>query len=118
VRGGVHIVAYAKALEKLTGANVGALLPIPDISNKKFPEAMKHEAQGVHRIMWHFSPTDYTELDQIWNGPHPEDGEELEFRVNEMPPGFPWPEAPDEPQLVSPGGLDPDMLSYYAKKLG
>ena len=117
VRGGVHIVAYAKALEKLTGANVGALLPIPDVSNKKFPEAMKHEAKGLHRIMWHFSPTDYTELDQIWNGPHPEDGEELEFR-REMPEGFPWPEAPDEPQLVSPGSIDPDMLNYYAKKLG
>ena len=119
VRGGVHIVAYAKALEKLTGANVGQLLPIPDVSNKKFPEAMKHEANGVHRIMWHFSPEDYTELDQIWNGPHPEDGEELEFRVNEMPPSFPWPEAPDEPQLVSPGGtIDPEMINYYAKKLG
>ncbi len=117
VRGGVHIVAYAKALEKLTGANVGQLLPIPDVSNKKFPEAMKHEAKGLHLIMWHFSPTDYTELDQIWNGPHPEDGGELEFR-REMPEGFPWPEAPDEPQLVSPGAIDPDMLSFYAKKLG
>ena len=40
---------------------------------------MKHEAKGVHRIMWHFSPIDYTELDQIWNGPHPEDGMELEW---------------------------------------
>ena len=117
VRGGVHILAYAKALEKLTGANVAQLLPIPDVSNKKFPEAMKHEAKGVHRIMWHFSPEDYTELDQIWNGPHPEDGEELEFRRNEMPPQFPWPEAPDEPQLVSPGAIDPDMLKYFAKKL-
>lgn len=117
VRGGVHIVAYAKALEKLTGANVGQLLPIPDVSNKKFPEAMKHEAKGVHRIMWHFSPEDYTELDQIWNGPHPEDGGELEFRRNEMPEGFPWPEAPDEPQLVSPGAIDPEMLKFFAKKL-
>ncbi len=45
VRGGVHIVAYAKALEKLTGVDVGKLLPIPDISNKRFPEAAKHEAR-------------------------------------------------------------------------
>ncbi len=37
VRGGVHIVAYAKALQKLTGVDVGKLLPIPDISNKQFP---------------------------------------------------------------------------------
>ncbi len=41
VRGGVHIVAYAKALEKLSGVEVGKLLPIPDISNKRFPEAAR-----------------------------------------------------------------------------
>ncbi|MBA3496470.1 MAG: manganese catalase family protein, partial [Gemmatimonadales bacterium] len=51
VRGGVHIVAYAKALEKLSGVDVGKLLPIPDISNKRFPEAAKHEARGLHRIL-------------------------------------------------------------------
>jgi hypothetical protein len=45
VRGGVHIVAYAKALERLTGVDVGKLLPIPDISNKRFPEAAAHEAK-------------------------------------------------------------------------
>ena len=48
VRGGVHVVAYAKALEVLTGANVGAVLPIPDVSNKKFPEARKlEEGEGL-----------------------------------------------------------------------
>src|ERR687889_2630877 len=72
VRGGVHIVAYAKALEKLTGVNVGKLLPIPDISNKRFPEARTHEARGLHQILYRFSPTDYQEITQIWNGPHPE----------------------------------------------
>ena len=118
VRGGVHIVAYAKALEKLTGVKVGGVLPIPDVSNKKFPEAMRHEANGLHRIMWQFSPGDYTELDQIWNGPHPEDGAELEFRRGEMPPGAPWPDLPDEPQLVSPGEMDPEMIGYYARLLG
>ena len=63
------------------------MLPIPDVSNKKFPEAMKHEAKGLHTIMWKFSPEDYNELDQIWNGPHPEDGQDLVVR-DEMPPGF------------------------------
>ena len=117
VRGGVHIVAYAKALEKLTGANVSQLLPIPDVSNKKFPEAMKHEAKGLHLIMWSFHQGDYPQVAEIWNGTHPEDGGELEVR-NEMPEGFPWPAAPDEPQLVSPGAIDPEMLNYYSKKLG
>ncbi len=116
VRGGVHIVAYAKALEKLTGVNVGALLPIPDISNQKFPEAKIHEDKGLHRVLFQFSPTDYTRAGEIWNGPHPEDGGELKFS-QDIPPGFPWPDLDDEPQLSSPG-VDPDMISFFAKKLG
>jgi Mn-containing catalase len=88
VRGGVHIVAYAKALEKLTGADVGRLLPIPSVSNKRFPEAAKLEAEGLHTIMWCWSQSDlYEQIGQIWTGPHPEDGEELEVRMD-MPPGF------------------------------
>ena len=117
MRGGVHIVAYAKALEKLTGADVGRLLPIPNVSNKKYPEAKKHEDEGLHTIMWRFSPTDYTELGQIWNGAHPEDGKELVVR-DEMPPGFSYPDLEEEPQLASPGDIDPDMLAHFAKKLG
>ena len=58
VSGGLHIVAYAKALEKLTGSDVGQLLPIPDVSNKKFPEAKALEekvgialcSNGVRKI--------------------------------------------------------------------
>ena len=117
VRGGVHVVAYAKALEVLTGANVGALLPIPDVSNKKFPEARKlEENEGLHLIMYHQSK-DYTQLAKIWNGPHPEDGKPLVV-TNEMPKGYPWPELGEEPQLSSPGDIDPEMIKYYADKLG
>jgi Mn-containing catalase len=119
VRGGVHIVAYAKALEKLTGVNVGGLLPIPDISNDKFPEARKlQETQGLHRILYRFSPNDYRKITEIWNGPHPEDGSEL--IVQDGPPeGFDPPELPAEPQLTSPLGpdIDPEMFKDIAKKL-
>ncbi len=117
VRGGVHVVAYAKALEKLTGADVGRLLPIPNVSNKKYPEARKLEETGLHTIMWRFSPNDYTQMSEIWNGPHPEDGQELVVR-DEMPPGFPYPDLEEEPQLSSPGDIDPEMIKYYAQKLG
>src|SRR5688500_12825418 len=116
VRGGVHIVAYAKALEKLTGADVGKLLPIPDVSNKKFPEARIHEEKGLHRVLFEFNTGDYKRVGEIWNGPHPEDGQELEVR-SEIPEGFEWPDLDEEPQLVSPG-VDPDMLAFFAKKLG
>ena len=116
VRGGVHIVAYAKALEKLTGADVGRILPIPDVSNKKFPEAAKHEAAGLHRIMYRWSPEDYRELDKIWNGAHPEDGQDLVVE-DEIPEGAPWPDFDEEPQLVSPGTVDPEMIEWYAEAL-
>src|ERR671915_1103524 len=71
VRGGTHIVAYATALEALTGVDVGKLLPIPDISNKRFPEAKKHEAKGLHQVMYRMSPDDYRSMGEIWKGPHP-----------------------------------------------
>ncbi len=116
VRGGVHVVAYAKALEVLTGANVGAILPIPDVSNKKFPEARKlEESEGLHTIMYHQS-TDYTQLAKIWNGPHPEDGKPLVV-TDEMPKGYPAPDLDLEPQLAAPGDIDPEMIKYYADKL-
>jgi Mn-containing catalase len=119
VRGGVHIVAYAKALEKLTGVNVGKLLPIPDISNKQFPEARVHEEKGLHRILFRFSPDDYRQITEIWNGTHPEDESPLEVR--DFPPdaGFDPPDLEEEPQLTAPTGteLDPEMLEDVAGRL-
>jgi Mn-containing catalase len=120
VRGGVHIVAYAKALEKLTGVEVGKLLPIPDISNKRFPEAAKHEARGLHRILYRFSPEDYRGISEIWNGPHPED--ESELVVQDGPPeGAVPPDLEEEPQLTAPLGpdseIDPGMFADVATRL-
>lgn len=115
VRGGVHIVAYARALEKLTGADMSKLFPIPDISNKKFPEARKLEEKGLHQIMFRFSPEDYKEMAQIWNGPHPEDGSEL--RVEDaIPAGVTPPNLPEEPQLTAPG-VDPEFIQDVATRL-
>lgn len=116
VRGGTHIVAYARALEVLTGADLSALFPIPDISNKKFPEAQVLEERGLHLKMFRFSPNDYQQMAQVWKGPHPEDGAEL-FVVDGIPEGFPPPELPAEPQLTSPGGIDPEMMQAMAKRL-
>jgi Mn-containing catalase len=115
VRGGVHIVAYARALEKLTGVPVSGLLPIPDVSNQKFPEAKIHEDKGLHTKLFRFSPNDYTRVNEIWNGPHPEDGKELTV-TDEIPEGAPWPDLDEEPQLAAPG-VDPDMIKHFAKKM-
>jgi Mn-containing catalase len=115
VRGGVHIVAYAKALEKLTGVNVGGLLPIPDISNKKFPEARRYEEKGLHQVLFHFSPGHYSRVTEVWNGEHPEDGSPLRVE-NEIPEGAPPPDLPEEPQLTAPG-VDPELIAEMAKRL-
>ena len=115
VRGGVHVVAYARALEKLTGADVGKLLPIPDISNKKFPEARRLEEQGLHQILYRFSPDDYKEVSKVWNGQHPEDGSELRVE-DKIPEGATPPDLDPEPQLTAPG-LDPEMIREFAKAL-
>jgi Mn-containing catalase len=97
------------------------LLPIPDISNKRFPEAAKHEGKGLHRILYRFSPNDYKRVGEIWQGEHPEDGTEL--RVEDGPPeGATPPDLDAEPQLTAPVGpdaeeLDPEIITHYAKKI-
>jgi Mn-containing catalase len=118
VRGGVHIVAYAKALEKLTGVDVGKLLPIPEISNQRFPDARKYEDRGLGQILFRFSPEDYTQIGQIWNGPHPETGKPLTVE-DAIPQGAPAPELPAEPQLSAPLGpeIDPAMFKEIASRL-
>jgi Mn-containing catalase len=118
VRGGVHIVAYSKALEKLTGVDVGKLLPIPDISNKRFPESRKHEERGLHQILYRFNAEDYKEIGTIWNGEHPEDGSTLRV-VDASNEGFTPPDLDEEPQLTAPIGpdIDPEMFKDVAGKL-
>ncbi|MCU0704701.1 MAG: manganese catalase family protein [Fimbriiglobus sp.] len=115
VRGGVHIVAYSKALEKLTGVDVGKLLPIPDISNKKFPEAKTHEDKGVHLKLYRFSPEDYKQAGLIWTGKHPEDGQEVTFEHLPADFGAPAPDLDPEPGIGGP--LDPDHMKEVLKRM-
>ena len=120
VRGGLHVVAYAKALEKLSGVPVGGLLPIPDLSNKRFPEAKKLEDQGLHLVLYTHSPKDFARSAEVWHGPHPEDGQELTVQQG-TPDGFTPPTLDPEPQLTAPDGPDtgpsPEMLKEYADRI-
>ena len=56
VRGGVHQVAYARALEKLTGADLMKLFPSPRIPTDKIPECQPHIKRGEHLKLYRFSP--------------------------------------------------------------
>ncbi len=119
VRGGLHVVAYARALEHLTGVAVTKLVPTPELSNKAFPETRKWEKNGSHLKLYTYSQDDFRQAGLIWNGPHPEDGQPLEV-VFGAPEGFKPPDLPEEPQLNAPGAedIDPDMFKDIAKKLG
>ena len=78
VRGGVHALAYAKALETLTGVEMAKMLPIPNIENARFPESRKFEDMGSHRKLYRFSPSDYQDVAKIWQGDSPDGSGPLE----------------------------------------
>jgi Mn-containing catalase len=118
VRGGVHVVAYARALEVLTGADLSKLFPIPDISNKAFPEAKVLEDEGLHLILYRNNSKDYTRVGEVFKGPHPEDGQPLVVEEG-MPENFAPPTLDAEPQLTAPGigAIDDEMLREIMKRL-
>jgi Mn-containing catalase len=115
VRGGVHALAYAKALEELTGATVSKLLNIPNIPNSAFPETKKWEDQASHRTLYRFSETDFHNLGAVWKGTHPDDGEEV--KVEQGPPEGGQPaDFPESPEHFVPG-YDPGEMAEIAKKM-
>jgi len=115
VRGGVHMLAYAKALEELTGVEIPKLIPIPKIENSTFPEARKWEEQGMHRKMYRFSPDDYKEISKIWQGQAPDGSGMLEV-VDGPPEGGPLPDLAEISEEFAPE-YHPAELYEIAQKL-
>src|ERR1700709_521355 len=66
VRGGVHQVAYARAVENLTGADLSKMFPSPRIPTDKIPESRTHMDKGKHLKLYRFSPGDYQELAAVF----------------------------------------------------
>ena len=116
VRGGVHQVAYARALEKLTGADLMKLFPSPRIPTDKIPECQPHIKRGEHLKLYRFSPEDFQEIKAVFNGPHPETGEELMIADEISPEGAPPFDLPSQTAVFAPGP-DPEMLAEVSKKL-
>ena len=115
VRGGVHQVAYARAIENLTGANLMKMFPAPRIPTDKIPECKPHIKRGEHLKLYRFSPSDYLELAAVFNGPHPETGEELQV-VEEAPEGVPAYDLPAQPAVFAPD-YAPEEIAAIATKL-
>jgi Mn-containing catalase len=115
VRGGVHQVAYARAVEHLTGADLTKLFPAPRIPTAKIPECQPHLEAGEHLKLYRFSPEDYREIVALWNGPHPETGEELTVK-DQAPEGFPPVDLPPEPDVFAPD-YAPEEIAEIAQRL-
>jgi Mn-containing catalase len=115
VRGGVHQIAYARALSLLTGADLSKLFPSPRIPTDKIPECRPHIEKGLHRTLIRFSPSDYQELPAVFNGPHPETGEELVVG-DKVPEGFAPNDLPSQPAVFAPD-YAPEEISEIAAKL-
>lgn len=112
VRGGVHILAYAKAIEIITGISLPRMLPIPNLDNSKFDYARKYEEQGLHRRLYTFSDSDYQDIALIWKGTHPEDGSQLEAVIG-TPVGYPVPDLPAVDETFAPGISPEDFAKIY-----
>jgi Mn-containing catalase len=115
VRGGVHQVAYARALERLTGADLTKLFPMPRIPTDKIPECQPHIQRGLHLKLYRFSPQDYQEIVAVFNGPHPETGEDLVVE-NGPPAGAPPVDLPPQPAVFAPDYL-PEEIAQIAQRL-
>ncbi len=115
VRGGVHQIAYARAVEHLTGADLSKLFPTPRIPTDKIPECKPHIERGDHLRLYRFSPGDYQELAAVFNGPSPETGEELVV-VDEAPEGVPPRDLPPQPAVFAPD-YAPEEISEIAARL-
>ncbi len=116
VRGGVHQVAYARALENLTGANLMRLFPSPRIPTDRIPECQPHIRRGEHLKLYRFSPSDFLEIGAVFNGPHPETGEDLFVAEETHPEGALANDLPPQPSVFAPGP-DPAEVREIADKL-
>jgi manganese catalase len=115
VRGGVHQIAYARAIENLTGADLTKMFPVPRIATDKIPECRPHIERGDHRRLYRFSPEDYRELAAVFNGPHPETGEEL--LIADGPPEGAVPnDLPPQPMAFVPD-FHPEEIAEIAARL-
>jgi Mn-containing catalase len=115
VRGGVHQVAYARALELLTGADMTKLFPTPRIPTAKIPECQPHIEKGEHLKLYRFSPEDYREIVAVFTGPHPETGEPLQV-VDHAPEGHLPQDLPPQEAVFAPD-YAPEEIAEIAQKL-
>jgi Mn-containing catalase len=81
----------------------------PRIPAEKIPECRPHIERGDHKRIYRFSAEDYKEIAAVFNGPHPETGEELEV-VDGPPDGALPNDLPPQPVAFVPD-YNPEKIS-------
>lgn len=116
VRGGTHVIAYAKALEMATGLDVTRMLPIPSLDNHVFDHARKYEERGYGNVLftWNYVG-DYQDINKIWKGSHPLTNAPLIVEEG-MPKGAKIPDLDELPEEFAPG-IGPEEFQMIAKRL-
>jgi Mn-containing catalase len=92
------------------------LFPSPRIPTDKIPERKPHIKRGEHLKLYRWSPDDFQELAAVFNGPHPETGEELEVAEELHPEGALAYDLPPQPAVFAPGP-EPGEIEEIAQKL-
>ncbi|WP_349409422.1 manganese catalase family protein [Pseudalkalibacillus sp. SCS-8] len=115
VRGGTHILAYAKAIYIATGTDLTKMLPVPNLSNTKFDYARKFEERGLANVLYTWSDGEYQGIRQIWKGTNPENGQPLRV-VEGAPQGAKIPDLDGLPEEFAPG-ITKDHYEQIMKRL-
>ena len=116
VRGGTHVLAYARAIEMATGVDVSKLIPIPNLDNRVFDTARKYEEMGYGNVLFTWNTVgDYKDIDRIWKGTNPLSGERLYVQEG-SPKGFDIPDLDEMPEEFAPG-IGPEEFKKIAKRL-
>jgi hypothetical protein len=90
------------------------MFPTPRIPTEKIPECKPHLKRGDHLRLYRFSPSDYQELAAVFNGPHPETGEDLVV-FDEAPEGVPPNDLPPQPAFFAPDPVPQEIEEIAAK---
>src|SRR5690606_5680188 len=104
----------ALALEKLTGADIKRMLPIPKILDSEIPECDKFLKQGSHRTLYRFSQDDYREVAGIWQGQALDGSGPLEV-VDGPPQGGPQYQMDGVPEAFIPEYHQDEILDIANK---
>jgi Mn-containing catalase len=92
------------------------LFPSPRIPTEKIPECQPHIERGEHLKLYRFSVEDFQEIAAVFNGPHPETGEDLQVADEPQPAGAPAYDLPPQTAVFAPGP-EPEEIAEIAAKL-